>query len=231
MFYTVFWDPYHVWIRELVCRIQIRIIALKIMNFIKRKASPPMFINFGDFWPTSEPLSAVLATNVLPWTHSTILVKYVWIVCYKRKNDFLRSFLQFLAKIVIDVCTSVSFFSATKLSKWRNWIYAILNFTIVQSCIYIFQIIMQILTITIYLYNPLSTDFGKFRDFFTQSAGSCWRCPCTRRSAAAWRTGRSRWRRRRGPAWSGPQWWWSSRWRWTRSRSFGQCSGYPLIRK
>ena len=116
----------------------------KIMAPRQPPPPPPIIIDFGDFWPTSEPLSAVLATNVLPWTHSTILVQYVWIVCYKRKNDFLRSFLQFLAKIVIDVCTSVSFFSATKLSKWRNWIYAILNFTIVQSCIYIFQFIMQI---------------------------------------------------------------------------------------
>ena len=39
------------------------------MNYIytvesKATPHPPFVINFGDVWPTSEPLSAVLGTNV-----------------------------------------------------------------------------------------------------------------------------------------------------------------------
>ena len=44
----------------------------RVMNYTERKANT-ILIHFGDFWPTSEPLSAVLGFNVL-WVQGSTLV-------------------------------------------------------------------------------------------------------------------------------------------------------------
>ena len=44
----------------------------RVMNYTERKANP-IVIHFGHFWPTSEPLSAVLGFNVL-WVQGSTLV-------------------------------------------------------------------------------------------------------------------------------------------------------------